>query len=342
MTATVLAVDGGNSKTELALARVDGTVLAIARGPGSNQHRVGIDGTVGIIAKLWEQAVAEAGVHEPPRHAVYVLAGADLPEEEVALENAFAARQWTQTCRVRNDTIAVLRSGSERGWGVAVVCGAGINARGVAPDGREERFPALGAISGDWGGGGDLGLGALSAASRAEDGRGPATLLHDTVPAYFGMARPSEVSGAIYRDELSTSRLIELAPVVLAASDAGDEVAAALVDRLAAEIVDFVRATLHRLDVGAQPVDVVLGGGLMHARHAPLDAAIDSGVLDVAPHAAVRRPDTPPIAGALLLALDHTGDAAMATSALRRQFGGDEWRAARPAPEAATAVVSGG
>jgi N-acetylglucosamine kinase-like BadF-type ATPase len=342
MTATVLAVDGGNSKTELALARVDGTVLGVARGPGSNQHRVGIDGTVAIVAKLWEQASAEAGVHELPRHAVYVLAGADLPEEEMALENALAAQRWSQTCRVRNDTIAVLRSGSERGWGVAVVCGAGINARGVAPDGREERFPALGPISGDWGGGGDLGLGALSAASRAEDGRGPATVLHDTVPAYFGLGRPSDVSGAIYRKELSQSRLVELAPVVLAGADAGDEVAASLVDRLATEIVDFVRATLHRLDVGAEPVDVVLGGGLMHARHARLDAAIDSGVRAVAPHAVLCRPDTPPIAGALLLALDHTGDATTAAPTLRQQFGDDAWRAARPAPDVATAAVSHG
>ena len=34
MTGTVLAVDGGNSKTDLALARLDGTVIATARGPG--------------------------------------------------------------------------------------------------------------------------------------------------------------------------------------------------------------------------------------------------------------------------------------------------------------------
>jgi N-acetylglucosamine kinase-like BadF-type ATPase len=162
------------------------------------------------------------------------------------------------------------------------------------------------------------------------------------VPAYFGLGRPSDVSGAIYRKELSQSRLVELAPVVLAGADAGDEVAASLVDRLATEIVDFVRATLHRLDVGGEPVDVVLGGGLMHARHARLDAAIDSGVRAVAPHAVLCRPDTPPIAGALLLALDHTGDATTAAPTLRQQFGDDAWRAARPAPDVATAAVSHG
>ena len=72
---------------------------------------------------------------------------------------------------VGNDTLAVLRAGTERGWGVAVVCGAGINCVGVAPDGRSVRFPALGRITGDWGGGYDVGLEALYVAARGEDGR---------------------------------------------------------------------------------------------------------------------------------------------------------------------------
>ena len=63
------------------------------------------------------------------------------------------------------------------GWGVGVVVGQGINAVGVAPDGRRARFAALGAISGDRGGGSGLGMDALGAAVRAQDGRGPRTVL---------------------------------------------------------------------------------------------------------------------------------------------------------------------
>ena len=71
----------------------------------------------------------------------------------------------------------ILRAGTERGWGVALVCGAGMNCVGVGPDGTHVRFPALGAITGDWGGGFDVGLAGLSAAARSEDGRGPKTAL---------------------------------------------------------------------------------------------------------------------------------------------------------------------
>ena len=83
------------------------------------------------------------------------------------------------------------------GWGVAVVCGAGINCVGVAPDGRHARFPALGWVTGDWGGGHDVGIAAVSAAARSEDGRGPKTTLEEVVPAHFGFTTPSELAEAI-------------------------------------------------------------------------------------------------------------------------------------------------
>ncbi len=114
-----------------------------------------------------------------------MLAGADLPEEERRLQDVVAARGWARRAHVANDTFAVLRAGTERGWGVAVVCGAGINCVGVAPDGRRARFPALGAITGDWGGGYDVGLAALSAAARSADGRGPRTALERAVGRAF-------------------------------------------------------------------------------------------------------------------------------------------------------------
>ena len=40
----VLAVDGGNSKTDLALLREDGAVLALVRGGNSSPHHLGLDG----------------------------------------------------------------------------------------------------------------------------------------------------------------------------------------------------------------------------------------------------------------------------------------------------------
>jgi N-acetylglucosamine kinase-like BadF-type ATPase len=50
--AAVLAIDGGNSKTDVALVAADGTLLALARGPGSCPQDVGFDGCLAILADL--------------------------------------------------------------------------------------------------------------------------------------------------------------------------------------------------------------------------------------------------------------------------------------------------
>ena len=305
--AYVIAVDGGASKTVLTIVRADGAVLATARGAGSNQHHVGVAGTVAVIADVYATAMADLRTARPAQHAVYVLAGADTPEEERTLADALRALGWSNDCTVRNDTYAVLRAGTDRGWGVAVVCGAGINAVGVAPDGREARYPALGPLSGDWGGGLELGQAAVGAANRAGDGRGAATTLAESVPAHFGMRLPSDVALAFHRKQLDEMRIAELAPLVLAASGDGDIVARSLVDRLAREVLDLVVASLRRLSLLDTEVDVVLGGGLMQGGNAHLDDTLDRAITAAAPHARVIRPHAPPIAGAVLLALDHIG-----------------------------------
>jgi N-acetylglucosamine kinase-like BadF-type ATPase len=217
---------------------------------------------------------------------------------------------------VSNDTFAVLRAGTERGWGVAIVCGAGINCVGVAPDGRQVRFPALGPITGDWGGGYDVGMAALAAAARSEDGRGAATSLERAVPAHFGLESAAAVGEAIHVGRIAARRVVELAPLVF--EEAGrDASAAAIVDRVAAEIAAFARATLARLSLEGAEVEVALGGGLLQASGTRL---VDVVAASLGPAVALRVVREPPIAGAILLGLDELGAGGDAAARVRREL----------------------
>ena len=311
----VLAVDGGNSKTDLALVAADGSLLSHVRGPLSSPHHVGVEGCTEVIEDLLVDALRDAGLQDGGRPVAevgaFLMAGVDFPNEERELRDVLDTRGWAVRTSVGNDTFAVLRAGTERGWGVAVVCGSGINCVGVAPDGRHARFPALGAITGDWGGGFDVGMAALSAAARSADGRGPRTSLERDVPAHFGLALPQEVAEAIHRRQIETKRVIELAPLVL--SSAGS-------DSVAAEIVALAGAALARLDLTDEPVEVLLGGGLLHSGDGRLLAAIEDGLHEIGPALTVRVTDSPPIVGAALLALDELGAGPDAQARLRRAF----------------------
>ena len=195
--------------------------------------------------------------------------------------------------------------GPDRGWGVALICGQGVNAAGIAPDGRTARLAALGDISGDWGGGHDIGTAALGAAVRARDGRGPRTELETLVPAHFGLARPIDVTRRIEAGTLAHRRLAELSPVVFAAAGAGDAVARSIVDRQADELVAMARAIIGRLHLTRLDPTVVLAGGRVQRPATTTSSDVSrTGIRAAAPGATVRRSEALPVVGAALLGLD--------------------------------------
>jgi N-acetylglucosamine kinase-like BadF-type ATPase len=237
---------------------------------------------------------------------VLLLAGLDFPDEEEAYRAEAGRRGWATETVVGNDTLAVLRAGSERGWGIAVTCGSGINCLGVGSDGRQVRFPSLGSISGDWGGAGDVGLAAVSAAARSADGRGRKTVLEQLVPEHFGVVDSVALARTVQAGRVEWRRLGELAPLVFGAAET-DAAAAAIVDRLAVECADFVRAAANQLQVGDDEVEVVLGGGLLQSGNGRLLAGIEAGLREIGPGLSMRVARSRPIVGAALHGLDRLG-----------------------------------
>jgi N-acetylglucosamine kinase-like BadF-type ATPase len=304
VTGLVVGVDGGGSKTHAVALTREGEVAGRGTGPGSSPHFVGVDRSLSIVDAAVRTAL---GGREAAQVNVY-LSGLDLDSEVAAYATAASATSWaTASTVVENDLWALLRTGTESADAVAVVCGTGINAVGVRADGATARFAALGPISGDWGGGSGLGEEALWHAARAEDGRGPATALHEAVLEGMGVGTIRELIEQLHAGDRALPELAVLAPAVFAAARAGDAVAGTVVDRQAAEGVAFARASLTRLGLLETEVPVVLGGGVIRARDERLIAGIAAGLAADAPRARMLIVDHPPIVGAGLLALATAG-----------------------------------
>jgi N-acetylglucosamine kinase-like BadF-type ATPase len=382
----VLAVDGGNSKTDMALVAADGTMLAQVRGPGVPIRLSG--DTLLLLSELARSVAREAGLPHGSageagaadaageggaagaarsggviaRHMVACMANVDLPEEERELDEMLRAQGWSHTVDVANDTLALLRAGlggrlppglpgglpapaPGRGagpdrpspehagpdhaggdgavhWGVAITCGAGINGVGVAPDSRITRFLALGTLTGDWGGGQGLALAVMWWAARAEDGRGPETLLRKAVTAHFGVSEVRDVAIGIHLGSIDEQELHGLVPILFEVSGRGDRVARDLVHRLADEVCIMSLTAMRRLALTQAAVPVVLGGSVLTARDPVLIEAIAAGLAAGAPASIMRIVDVPPVAGAALLGLDHIGAPASAQARLRSAYPG--------------------
>ena len=236
----VLAVDGGNSKTDLALVA---TTARCSRTCAGRSARRTTSASTAASTCCSGSSTRQGSTDDGRDVAQVLLAGVDFPDEEEALHDALAARGWAATTRVGNDTFAVLRAGTERGWGVAIMCGAGHQLRrrrarrpaGPLPrarcdhrrlgrrlrrrHGRRSRPPRA----------------ARTAAARARASSSSCRRTSATTS-------PATSPHAIHLGAIPQRRVLELAPVVLRAA-ADDAVAAGIVDRLVDEIVAFVRAT---------------------------------------------------------------------------------------------------
>jgi N-acetylglucosamine kinase-like BadF-type ATPase len=305
-----IAIDGGGSKTDAVAVDATGTVLGRARAGGSSPQNLGLEAAFAVVDRLVGDLRHHFGGARPDRVHTY-LSGVDLPEEYAAFRAVAASASWAplepSALVVENDLFALLRAGADEPDVVAVVCGTGINAVGVRADGATVRYPALGNITGDWGGGWQIGEQALWHAARAIDGRGPATRLTESVPIAFGVDTIDDLIRELHFGRLPVEALSSAAPIVFEAAGAGDGVAGGIIDRQAEEIVILAATTLRRLDLLHADVPVVLGGGIIASGDERLLGGIREGLAERAPHARIREVRAAPVVGAALLAASALG-----------------------------------
>jgi N-acetylglucosamine kinase-like BadF-type ATPase len=129
-----------------------------------------------------------------------------------------------------------------------------------------------------------------------------------------------DISIAVHLGEIPHARIYELTPLLFSVAAAGDAVATRVVLRQAEEVVTMASVAARRLDLGTRPVDVVLGGGVLTARHPMLHEAIVAGLVEEVSGATVRVLADPPVTGAALLGMDALGAADASKAAVRQSI----------------------
>jgi N-acetylglucosamine kinase-like BadF-type ATPase len=306
----VLGVDGGATKTHALIVDEAGQAVGFGQAGTSNHQANGLEPALRQIEQAVKAALAEASLDGHTLDTGYFcLAGADLPEDYRMIQPALENLGLVSSVTLKNDTMAALRAGISRPWGVAVICGTGFNAAGRSPDGREIQLAGLGFISGDWGGGSALVEEVIRAVMRAWDGRGQPTLLTGLVLDAIGVPDEQTMLAHMYRREIPIPRLHELVPLLFEAAWQGDDVAHELIVRLGVEVGVTATALIRRLDLAATDVEVVLGGSVFKGRGPLLVDTVRQTVHQVAPQAQIVPLRHEPVFGAALLALEAAGGA---------------------------------
>lgn len=322
--AIVVAIDGGGTKTDAVALDLRGDLVAHVRLGRSAVSPERIDASVAVVDEAVRRVRDEAG-GAPLRRVGVFLSGLDHDDEFAAYRDRIRPLPWFRgddgsEAHVENDMFALLRAGTLAPDAIAVVCGTGLNAIGVRADGASSRFLAWGTLSGDWGGGSELGVSALWHAARALDGRGPGTALAAAIPPRLDRPDLITVIEDVHFGRLAETRLSELAPVVLDLAAEGDAVARGIVDRQAEEIVAMATSAARRLGLEDRAVPVVLGGGILAARPPLLLDGVERGLAAALPRAVPTVIDARPVLGAGLAVLEREGADAGALRRARRSL----------------------
>lgn len=259
---TYLGVDGGGTKTDLAIVDASGKVIARRQGPTSNQVVVGFAQASGALIELITDAAAEANVPVPLTAGWIGLSGSDRPEDREAF--ARALDYLVGDLRFTNDAELVL-SGTPDGAGIALIAGTGSIAFARNADGMTGRSGGWGHIFGDEGSAYGVAVDGLRAVAAATDGRGPKTTLADVLLDAWQAETPHQLIRRVYAPGVTKADIAATAPLVIAAAEAGDAVAVGIVERAGDGLAELVVSLARRVPFTAPPPVACTGGLILHS-----------------------------------------------------------------------------
>ncbi len=307
--ATVLGVDGGGTKTHVAILDEQGHLLGMGVGGPSNYDDVGKVAAQAGIAQAVEQARRMAGLSAQRFAAAFLgMAGVVSPQDRQTIREIAQALDLAtpQRIDVDHDCRIALAGGLTGRPGIVQIAGTGSSTFGMNAAGEGWRSGGWGHLLADEGSGYWLGLQAMIAAVRSYDGRIPPTPLEEQVVAALGLADMNEIMHRLYVTQFARSEIAQLGLLVIDAAAAGDPHALALIRQGCDEMAECVLAVARRLGMDAQPSELALAGGIFRAGDI-VCAPFEQAVLDRLPQCRITPAELPPVLGAGVLALEMLG-----------------------------------
>lgn len=300
-----LGVDGGGSKTYTLIINEQGTIVGKGDS-GNGNHQTDYNAARRNIRESVEMALGQAGLTQQDiEFAYFGLAGADR-EADYKILRPMIAELGFPRCEINCDTIIALRAGTNRPYGVVLICGTGTNSAGINPQGQFYQCGGFSYPFGDFGGGGSLRIEAFRAIIRAWDGRGEPTLLTQLLLQDLGY----DSVQALFDDYLDNNKLppLGVAKLLFQAANQGDAVAKNILRMQGEELGVTAQAVIKRLGMESESFDVVLAGSIVTRGEGDyIHAYIEQAVKGIAPGAELAKLQVEPVIGAVWLAVEASG-----------------------------------
>lgn len=303
-----LGVDGGGTQTRAVLADEAGRVHRSAQAGSANRNHHSRDEVRRTLQALFQETLT--GLPSGSALSALFLGMSGISTEADRQELRGILHEIPEIgsevrVGVENDTLAGLTGGLSGRPGLALIAGTGSACFGRSADGTHLLCGGWGALADDIGSAPWIGLQALRAAVRAEDGRQLPTALQGIVFEFLGLGEPRQLIRRVHNHGLERADLGRIAPLVAAAAQSGDAAAESILREAASGLSEMVRVTAHRL-FGQSPCEMILVGGLALSGP-PFQPMLIERIHRDCPPVLIRDPELPPALGAVLLAMQSGG-----------------------------------
>ncbi len=243
----VAGLDGGGTKTAVAVADESGKVIAAFESGGINyngQDEASIEASLrDMLGRIGEAA----GGLERCAYLCIGAAGVSNPAVSARLTAKVRESGYAGGLLITGDQETALSGAHESEYGMILIAGTGSICYGRNERGETHRTGGCGHLIDDEGSGYAIGRDLLSVLVRAHDGRLPKTVITDLVYGKLGLKSVRDIIGYVYDPARSKKDIAALAPLLTQACELGDPAALGIAQRSAASLAELVAPVADKL-----------------------------------------------------------------------------------------------
>jgi N-acetylglucosamine kinase-like BadF-type ATPase len=297
-----LGVDGGGTKTTIAIMNGAGEVLCEGFAGPSNPLRVGVETAVNNIILAIDSACDTAGASRGDIvSATLGLAGVRRQDLRQRVRESFFKHLHIRSIEVVTDAEIALYGTTLGKPGLVVIAGTGSICLGKNEKGEIAVAGGWGPLAGDEGGGSTIAKQALSYVAKASDGRGVQTKLSERAAEYFRASTPENLIVAIYSPQMDNARIAGFARFVVETALEGDKIAVDIIKEGGSELGLAACAVIKKLGLARYKAPIGCVGSIFKAGEMFTGPMIER-IHKVAPKAFLTTPLKQPAHAAALMA----------------------------------------
>jgi len=304
----LIGFDCGATKTDCALADINGNILYTTSGGAANLLVSGMEGLSGTIMSLLNDCIRKLNTNYSEIEQIVIgAAGAGRKKDAEKLESSLLEIFSSDGIKIKSlkvvsDAQIALKGAFPNEAGCILIAGTGSIIYGKDDKGNIHRAGGFGRLLGDEGSGFSIGRKGLQAAAKYFDGRGDESLIVRLIKEKYSIKTADELITKVYKENFDIASIAE---VLLIAAQNEDQIAHHILLEESEELVHHISTMMKKMNT--IDLHVSFAGSLITNNNIYSEMLRDK-IKTTLPTVKIVEPRHSPIEGAILLAKEMMND----------------------------------